>query len=450
MLVAHGVAQADLGVEIAPLGVQHVDVIGASGTVLQVRQLDVFARRIAQIQLQGRRFAGAAIGDHSVVGLLEDRQDFLLVGQTRFVVSRQRGTVAGLLAAETEDRRSERPGDIRERRTEKSAQGVVFETACQIERQARKPVGVGHARCSHRRTEPLLGRPDVGTALQQPGGQSDGQAVSEFGIGIHLAAHHPPVGIFTHEQQDAVLHDLDFAFEVRNQRGRRGVLHLRLLIDHFGGETALEPQLHLIESLAARNERTPHDRQLVIQRDEVEVGRGDGRHQRHAHRPPVLDRSEVFGAPFAFGPAQVAPQIQLPAERDFGPESGVAARFFTGVVVGLVVAVSGSRDRRQAFGPAHPVQLPQALHARGGGEHVPVVVQRAFDDLAEGRIAVEPPPLHVGNGQGVGILPGDALRQIDVGRFAVPHGRAGDHSGRCGQQNDYRKSFHRFSFALIL
>ena len=128
MLVAHGVAQADLGVEIAPLGVQHVDVIGASGTVLQMRQFDVFARRIAQIQLQGRRFAGAAIGDHSVVGLLEDRQDFLLVGQTRFVVGRQRGAVAGLLAAETEDRRSERPGDIRERRTEKSAQGVVFET----------------------------------------------------------------------------------------------------------------------------------------------------------------------------------------------------------------------------------------------------------------------------------------------------------------------------------
>ena len=95
MLVAHGVAQADLGVEIAPLGVQHVDVIGASGTVLQVRQFDVFARRIAQIQLQGRRFAGAAIGDHSVVGLLEDRQDFLLVGQTRFVVGRQRGAGLG-------------------------------------------------------------------------------------------------------------------------------------------------------------------------------------------------------------------------------------------------------------------------------------------------------------------------------------------------------------------
>ena len=41
MLVEHGVAQADLGVEIAPLGVQHVDVIGASGTVLQVRQFDL-------------------------------------------------------------------------------------------------------------------------------------------------------------------------------------------------------------------------------------------------------------------------------------------------------------------------------------------------------------------------------------------------------------------------
>ena len=95
MLVAHGVAQADLGVEIAPLGVQHVDVIGASGTVLQVRQFDVFARRIAQVQLQGRRFAGAAIGDHGVVGLLEDRQDFLLVGQTRFVVGRQRGAGLG-------------------------------------------------------------------------------------------------------------------------------------------------------------------------------------------------------------------------------------------------------------------------------------------------------------------------------------------------------------------
>jgi len=41
--VSHGVAQADLGVEIAPLGVQYVDIVDTAGTVLQVGQPNILA-----------------------------------------------------------------------------------------------------------------------------------------------------------------------------------------------------------------------------------------------------------------------------------------------------------------------------------------------------------------------------------------------------------------------
>ena len=54
VLVPHGVAHPDLGIEITTLGVQHVDIIDAAAAVLQLCQLDVLAGRIAQVDLQGR------------------------------------------------------------------------------------------------------------------------------------------------------------------------------------------------------------------------------------------------------------------------------------------------------------------------------------------------------------------------------------------------------------
>ena len=52
VLVSHGVAQSDLGVEIAPLGVQYVDIVDTAGTVLQVGQPNILAGCVAQSAFQ--------------------------------------------------------------------------------------------------------------------------------------------------------------------------------------------------------------------------------------------------------------------------------------------------------------------------------------------------------------------------------------------------------------
>ena len=43
VLVAHGIADPDLGVEIAALRIQHVDIIDAPAPVLQLGEFDVWA-----------------------------------------------------------------------------------------------------------------------------------------------------------------------------------------------------------------------------------------------------------------------------------------------------------------------------------------------------------------------------------------------------------------------
>ena len=451
MLVAHGIADPDLGVEIAALRIQHVDIIDAPAPVLQLGEFNVFPGCVAQVNLQRGRPTNAAVADHGVVGLLENRQHLLFIPQPGLVVGGQRGLVPGLFTAEPEDRRGERTGDIRERRTEKPAHIVVFPAARQVEHDAREAVGVGHARGGHRRTKLLLRSPHVGTPQEQFRRQPHGKRLGELRLGIHLAAHDPPVGIFAHEQRNAVFHDLDLAFEVGDQRRRRGVLHFRLLKDRFRGEAALETQLRLVSTLAARDERTPHDGKLVVERHQPEIGGGDLGHKRHLHRTPVLDRCEVFGTAFAFGPAQVSPQVELPAHGSLGAEFGVAARLLARIVVGFVIGVDRSRHRRQASGLANTVELAHTFDTRRRGKHVLVVGQRMTDDVAQGRIAVELPPLHVGDGERIGrSTPGDSRREIDLGRLAVTHGRAGAQpSGSSQYHKKYRKSFHRFSFSLI-
>ena len=95
--------------------------------------------------------------------------------------------------------------------------------------------------CSEARTS--------GTPQEQFRRATPREATRRTPLGIHLAAHDPPVGIFAHEQRNAVFHDLDLAFEVGDQRRRRGVLHFRLLEDRFRGEAALETQLRLVSAL---------------------------------------------------------------------------------------------------------------------------------------------------------------------------------------------------------
>ena len=136
VLVSHGVAQSDLGVEIAPLGVQYVDIVDTAGTVLQVGQPNILAGCIAQSAFQGGRFA-------------EDLEHFLFVLQTRLVVSCHGGAVFRLLAAESENGGGEIARHIRERRTEKVLQSIILPSSRQRNGKQGETVGIGYADSGH-------------------------------------------------------------------------------------------------------------------------------------------------------------------------------------------------------------------------------------------------------------------------------------------------------------
>ena len=450
MLVAHGVAHANLGVEITPLGVEHVEVVDAAGPVLQLRQVDILAGRIAQVGLQRRRTADAAVGHHGVVDLLEDLEHLLLVAQPRLVVGRHGGAVARLLAPEGEERCRERPGHVGEGRLEEVVEVSVLNAAREGQHQPREAVGVGHAHGRHRRTQPLLRRTHVGTPLEQLRGEPHGNRVGEHHLGIHAAAHHLPVGVFAHEQRDAVLCDFDAPLQVGDERRRRGVLHLGLLEDRLGGQPPLEAQPRLLDPLAAGLERLPHDGQLVVERHQIEVGRGHLGHQRHAHRTLVLDRGHVFGTPLALGPAQVAPHVELPAHRGLHTDFGVVDEVLAVVVVRLAVGIDRGTERGQPLGLLHAVELAVLLDTGRGGQHVLVVLERPFDDAAQGRVAVELPPGQVGHRERVGIPLGKGRGEVQLGAPAFAHRRAGGGGeGRQKQkQSKYRTMFHFFSLAF--
>ena len=89
-------------------------------------------------------------------------------------------------------------------------------------------------------------------------------------------------------------HNFDPALQIRNQGRRRSVFHFGLLVNGFGGKTALEPQLRLLHTLAARSERTTHDGKLVIQSHQLKIGRRNFRDESHTHRTPILDRREIL------------------------------------------------------------------------------------------------------------------------------------------------------------
>ncbi len=71
VLIAYGVAQPNLGIEISALGVEHVDVVQATSTILHMSELDILACRIAQFGPEGGSLMGTAVACDSVVDLGE-------------------------------------------------------------------------------------------------------------------------------------------------------------------------------------------------------------------------------------------------------------------------------------------------------------------------------------------------------------------------------------------
>lgn len=93
-----------LSIKETTFGIQKVDISYIARDVLQLRQLDILARRLAQITFQLGRAARAAICHDGIVHLAECRQHLLLVTQTRRVVCRHSRTILRALGPEREYR----------------------------------------------------------------------------------------------------------------------------------------------------------------------------------------------------------------------------------------------------------------------------------------------------------------------------------------------------------
>ena len=287
--------------------------------------------------------------------------------------------------------------------------------------------------------------------MQQRRRKAHGQRVGHPDVHVHLRARHAR-GIVAREHRNLVLLLGDAQFEVGNQRRGARQLDLRLLVGRFGGQSSFETQFRLTHALLAGLHRAAYDAQFVVQSHQLEVGRGDLRHECHLHGARRLDRGEVFGRALALGPAQVAPQVGLPTQGGFHVELGVALVRFAVVVVGLVVGSGQPAQRRQPGRLAYAVKLLQLADARLGREHVAVAVERAADQPAECRVGVDLPPLPVAQRQRVA-LPGDDLRgHVELRSLALLlHGAASRREQQKHSEEICCASFHRvvhFSFSL--
>ena len=121
----------------------------------------------------------------------------------------------------------------------------------------------------------------------------------------------------------------DGALDVRNARERILVFGLRLAQVHLGDDPVFEAQLEQLQGALAAVGRASGDLQLLVQRPDVHVS---GRHradQGQHHGAPALFRAEQFGARRLGRPAELAPEVDLPA----GVEEGLV------LVVRVVLAV---------------------------------------------------------------------------------------------------------------
>lgn len=247
-----------------------------------------------------------------------------------------------------------------------------------------------------------------------------------------------------------MLLERDAALEARDERSRRGQLDLRLLQRRLGGQAAFEPQPRLPHPLLAGLERTAHDAQLLIERHEFVVGGRHLGHERHLQRPLRLDRCQVLGHGAPVGPAQIAPQIQLPGQRNLDIEFGVVLRRRTAVVVVFGVGGQLSRQRGQLSGLRHASQRTHATHIGRRRQHVPVAFERAADQRRECRIGIDAPPRPVGQRQRVGRPRHDSGRQLRLGTHDPA---ASQHTGGA-EQDDARqqrsaKDISSFHDALV-
>ena len=162
---------------------------------------------------------------------------------------------------------------------------------------------------------------------------------------------------------------------------RRGArqLDLRLLVVRLGGQTPFETQPRLFDTLLAGLHRTVDDLQLVVQRHQLEVGRGHLGHQRHLQRPGPLDRGQILGRTLAFGPPQAPPQVGLPAQTRLDADFGIVRELRVSIVVRLAVGIGRPVDRRQTPRPCSRGRAPRAgARGRRPTAGCPVVFERAF------------------------------------------------------------------------
>lgn len=174
-------------------------------------------------------------------------------------------------------------------------------------------------------------------------------------------------------------------------------------------------QARLPHPLLAGLERAPHDAQLLIERHQFIIGGRHFGHERHLQRALRIDRSQVLGHGLPVGPAQIAPQIELPRQRDLGAEFGVVRCRLPLVVVVLGIGRQLPRYRRQLIGARHAAERTHPAHAGRSGQHVLVAFERAFDQRRERRIGVDVPPRHVGHRQRIGRTGHDRSRQFQFG-----------------------------------
>ena len=399
--------------------------------------------------LQGRGMADIAIGRDGIVGLLESLQHLLFVLQAALVAGGQRGAVACLFPAESEEGRGELPRHIRERGAEETAQGIVLPSALQREGQPRETVGIGHPHGAHGCAELLLCGPDVWATPEQLRRKPDRQRTRRRNCRSRPAAQNLLPGVGAHEQAESVFRNFDAVLQIGDQRRRGGILDLGLLIDDLGCQTSLEAQFGLGDPFAPGLQRLEHDSQFVVQSNQPEIGCRHFGDEGHPHGPFVLHRGEPLGLSLAFGPAQIAPQVELPAYRGLEPELRIALGGLAGVIVGLEIGDCSKAQRGQALRFPDSIHLAQLLDTGGCGPDIPIVLERAADDGAKGAVAVKPPPLHVGERERVHSPGNDRLGEIQLRSLAVPNGRTSPEQRQESQRSDYRTYlFHLFNFAF--
>lgn len=150
----------------------------------------------------------------------------------------------------------------------------------------------GDANVGVRRDELLFRLANVGPPLQQFGGQA--RRRGRLRQSVERPSPRNRVGIAPDQQADGVLALSDGGFQLRDLDRRRLILRLRLAHVQFRGQAGLEPKPGDAQRFGAGLQGAAADRQLLIQRAQLDVVVGHARHQRQNHRAPgFLGRQQI-------------------------------------------------------------------------------------------------------------------------------------------------------------